>query len=425
MTKKAIFLLSAFIMTFISNAQVVTTLAGSTGGFADGTGAAAKFYYPYGVATDAAGNVYVADTFNNKIRKITQSGEVSTFAGSTYGFADGIGAAAQFIHPYGVATDNAGNLYVADSGNSKIRKITPAGVVSTLAGSTPGSVDGVGTIAQFNSPTGVATDAAGNVYVADLNNNKIRKITPAGVVTTLAGSGIYGFANGTGMVAQFNYPLGVATDAAGNVYVADSNNNKIRKITPMGVVSTLAGSSLGGFADGTGALAMFKGPIGVATDAAGNVYVGDQLNNRIRKITPAGVVSTLAGRIQQGFADGAGDLAMFDYPYGVATDTVGNVYVADQGNNKIRKIDQTLSVAQNEVASKITIYPNPVTAVLTVKLENGCVLDKIIITDLSGKVIITKIQNTATINIDNLPIGMYIIEAYSGDKKIQSKFIKQ
>ena len=306
MTKKAIFLLSAFIMTFISNAQVVTTLAGSTGGFADGTGAAAKFYYPYGVATDAAGNVYVADTFNNKIRKITQSGEVSTFAGSTYGFADGIGAAAQFIHPYGVATDNAGNLYVADSGNSKIRKITPAGVVSTLAGSTPGSVDGVGTIAQFNSPTGVATDAAGNVYVADLNNNKIRKITPAGVVTTLAGSGIYGFANGTGMVAQFNYPLGVATDAAGNVYVADSNNNKIRKITPMGVVSTLAGSSLGGFADGTGALAMFKGPIGVATDAAGNVYVGDQLNNRIRKITPAGVVSTLAGRIQQGFADGAG-----------------------------------------------------------------------------------------------------------------------
>ena len=314
----------------------VSTLAGSTQGFLDDTGTAAQFYNPYGVAVDKDGNVYVADYYNHKIRKITSDGVVSTLAGSTQGFLDGTGTAAQFRNPRGVAVDAAGYVYVADRSNNRIRKITPAGVVSTLAGSgSIGSADGTGTAAQFYHPSGVAVDADGYVYVADRSNNRIRKITSDGAVSTLAGS-TQGFLDDTGTVAKFSYPTGVAVASDGNVYVADRSNNRIRKITPAGVVSTLAGSTQG-FADGTGTDAQFNFPRGVAVDATGNVYVADSHNNRIRKITPNGAVSDLAGSTS-GFADGTGTAAQFSYPYGVSVDAAGNVYVADYYNNMIRKI---------------------------------------------------------------------------------------
>jgi len=317
----------------ITPAGVVSTLAGSAGvaGSADGIGTAARFDHPYSVAADSAGNVYVADTFNYTIRKITPAGQVSTLAGSAgaYGSADGMGAAASFAAPGSVATDGAGNVYVADTNNNAIRKITPAGVVGTLV-----------VAATFNSPKGVATDSAGNVYVADLNFT-IRKIAPGGVVSTLAGSaGFTGSADGTGTAASFNYPTSVATDTAGNVYVADARNNTIRKITPAGVVSTLAGSAgVAGSADGIGSAAGFDFPTGVATDSAGNVYVADTYNNAIRKITFRGGVSTLAGAAEAaGSADGVGPAASFLQPEGLATDSAGNVYVADTWNDMIRKI---------------------------------------------------------------------------------------
>jgi sugar lactone lactonase YvrE len=344
----------------ITPAGVVTTLAGTAGssGSADGTGAAARFYQPSGVAVDGAGNVLVADRGNNTIRKITPAGVVTTLAGSagSSGSADGTGAVARFSITYmystgpgGIAVDGASNIFVADTNNNTIRKITPAGVVTTLAGTagSDGSADGTGAAARFIDPSGVAVDGAGNVFVADFNNHTIRKITPGGVVTTIAGTaGWSGSADGTGSAARFNQPSGVAVDGAGNVLVADSGNNTIRKITPAGVVTTLAGTagSLGSV-DGTGAAARFASPSGVAVDGAGNVFVADNLYSTIRKITPTGVVTTLAGTAgSYGSADGTGAAARFYSPTGVSVDKAGNVFVADTGNNAIRKISTSAAV---------------------------------------------------------------------------------
>ena len=316
---------------------MVTTLAGSTQGYMDGTGTAAQFYSPSGVAVDSSGNVYVADTINNRIRKIDPAGVVTTLAGSSAGYVDDTGTAAKFSSPTGVAVDSSGNVYVADFGNNRIRKIDPAGVVTTFAGSTSGDDDGTGTAAQFYNPYGVAVDSSGHVYVADSNNHRIRKISPTGVVTTFAGSSS-GNADGTGTAAQFDQPYGVAVDSSGHVYVADLGNSRIRKIDPAGVVTTLAGSSAGD-ADGTGSAAQFNSPHGVAVDSSGNVYVADLGNNRIRKIDPAGVVTTFAGSTS-GYMDGALTAAKFKDPSGVTVDSSGNVYVADNNNHRIRKISR-------------------------------------------------------------------------------------
>jgi serine/threonine-protein kinase len=324
-------------------AAQVTTFAGSTtAGSANGTAAAAQFNGPAGVAFDTAGNLYVADAANNEIRMITPAGVVTTFAGSiTPGDSDGTGGAASFHSPEGVAVDSSGNVYVADTDNNEIRKITPTGVVTTFAGSTvAGHADGTGGAASFTLPTGLAIDAAGDLYVADSGNNEIRMITPAGVVSTLAGSTTAGNADGTGSAASFNQPAGVAVDASGNVFVADFGNNEIREVTPSGVVTTVAGSGAQGHADGTGTAASFYSPTGVAVDSSGNIYVADTNNNEIRKITPAGVVLTLAGSPAAGNQDGTGSSSSFKFPFNIALDGSGDLFLADFGNNEIREIKQ-------------------------------------------------------------------------------------
>jgi sugar lactone lactonase YvrE len=325
----------------------VSTVAGVAGliGSADGSATAARFHFPDGVATDSIGNVYVADTFNQTIRRITPAGLVSTLAGvaGQPGSTDGLGAAARFSLPASVTTDSADNLYVADFGNHTIRKVTSAGQVSTIAGValSSGSADGAGVAARFFSPGGLSCDSAGNVYVADYGNHTIRKITSSGLVSTLAGTaGILGSADGVGTAARFNRPAGLAIDGVGNIYVGDSMNHTIRKITPAGLVSTVAGlAGTAGSADGLGLSARFSIPSGVVIDNAGTVYVADNSNNTIRKITPAGLVSTIAGVAGiQGSADGIGPVARFWAPVGLAITSAGNIYVADQGNHLIRKI---------------------------------------------------------------------------------------
>jgi len=243
------------------------------------------------VAADTKGNVYVADTNNYTIRKITSAGVVTTLAGTAgvFGYADGTGSAAQFTYPYSVAVDSTGsNVYVADLSNQSIRKIVVStGAVTTLAGSPNngcGYADGTGTAASFCNPEGVAVDSSGNVYVSDTGYSIIRKITSAGVVTTVAGTpGVYGSADGTKASAQFNNPWGIAVDKTKNLYVSDYNNSTIRKITATGVVTTLGGvpGSIG-LADRTGSNARFYDAIGIAVDGTGKLYVADTYNSIIR-----------------------------------------------------------------------------------------------------------------------------------------------
>jgi len=300
-------------------------------GSANGTATGASFNQPAGIAIDAAGNIYVADYGNSLIRKITAAGVVTTLAGSgTEGMVNGTGTAASFFQPTGVAVDGSGNVYVADKENNVIRKISAAGVVVTFAGTgVQGSANGTAATATFNQPTGVAVDGSGNVYVADNGNDMIREISAAGNVTTLAGSGTEGAVNGIGTAASFFEPMELVVDGSGNVYVTDYGNNLVRKITTSGNVTTLAGSGSSGAANGSGTAAAFDGITGIALDALNNVYVSDNGNNLVREISPSGNVTTF---------DSSGGNTLFGGPYGIALDATGNVYVADYTGNAIQKI---------------------------------------------------------------------------------------
>lgn len=325
-----------------------STFAGNAKGpgFSDGTGATARFHYPRGMGADSSGNLYLADTNNHTIRKITPAGVATTLAGSPLmaGSTNGTGAAARFNYPQCLAVGPDGTIYVTQ--NHMVRKVTGAGVVTTLAGSSTatGSTNATGTSARFNLPFGVAVDPSGNIYVADSGNQTIRKITSAGVVTTFAGTaGAAGSTDGTGSAARFSNPMGLATDAAGNVYVADSNNQTIRKITPAGVVTTVAGTvGQSGTVDGTLTTARLNYPEHLVLDSSGNLYVVEYA--AIRKVTPAGDVTTLAGSSLGGRANGAGTVARFSSPYGITRDASGNLLVVDSDNHSIRRIATDLIV---------------------------------------------------------------------------------
>lgn len=374
----------------------VTTLAGAVGeaGYADGWGNSARFDKPAAVAADKAGNVYVADSGNHVVRKISAEGSVTTLAGlaGDAGHADGTGRAARFRAPHGVAVDGAGNVYVADTHNHAVRKITPAGAVTTLAGKVEiknglpvgGFADGKGAEARFRAPRGVAVDGAGHVIVADTENAVLRKVAADGTVTTLAGgAGAAGYKDGPAKDARFNYPQQVAADAAGNVVVADTWNQAVRRvaadgmvttvtnsaacfpsprgvavdrvgnvavadadvqtvclITPSGQLSVLAGSaSRHGGADGAAGVARFNRPCGVVAYGEGQLVVSDNFGHTLRTVAPDGTVATLAGKVgATGGTDGKGEEARFFWPSGMVGDAEGNVYVADAGNHTLRKV---------------------------------------------------------------------------------------
>ncbi|MFH1498655.1 MAG: SMP-30/gluconolactonase/LRE family protein [Verrucomicrobiota bacterium] len=330
---------------------LVETLAGAyeQAGSVNGTGTAARLNQPSGLVHDAAGGrLVLTDTLNSQLRALDLATlAVTTPAGPPFsrGAVDGVGEAARFQAPDQLARDDAGNLYVADRDNHTLRKIAPDGTVTTLAGlaGNAGTLDGTGAAARFNSPSGVGVLPDGSaVYVSEADAHVVRKVTAAGVVTTLAGApGETGSTDATGGAARFNQPAGLALDAAGNLFVAEFGNHTIRRITPAGEVTTLAGTpGLLGATDGTGGAARFRNPHGLAIDGAGNLFVADSLNQTIRRVTPAGVVSTYAGAAGDNGSDDAdtAGAARFFYPYGVAVDAAGRVYVADYANHLIRRI---------------------------------------------------------------------------------------
>jgi sugar lactone lactonase YvrE len=326
--------LTAFLALLASTFNF-TTLAGSAATVTngqDGTGADAAFDAPRGIAIDRAGTIYIADTRNNTIRKISSGGVVTTLAGTagTEGFANGAGAAARFNEPFGVAVDDAGNVYVADASNNAIRKITADGVVTTVAGGGgPGTADGQGTVAKLDEPRGICIDSTGTLYIADYDNHTIRKITSSGVVSTIAGQAdVPGNADGVGTAASFRGPMGIAVDSAGVVYVADSGNRAIRRIAQNGAVTTLT-------LTGTG----LSEPRGIVVAASGTILVADYGSHSIRSISSSGAVTTYAGAVESpGTADGAATAARFHYPSSLALSSDGSIYVADTENDTIRMI---------------------------------------------------------------------------------------
>lgn len=317
----------------------VSALAGSTSGYADGLGSVARFTLPFGLAADSAGNVFVADSGNHRVRKVGPDGMVTTVAGSAQGFENGEAAKARFNQPRGIAVDRSGTLYVTDTYNNQIRVIGRDGTVTTLAGNVePGLVDAAGDAARFNHPTGIAVDETGAVFVADTGNNCIRKIAPDGHVSTVAGSRDGGFHNGLRLEARFNLPAGIAQDRAGNLFIADAGNHAIRKMDRYGVVITFAGNGDFGDDDGQGPLARFDEPQGIAVDSTGTVYVADTNNNYIRRISTNGTVETLAGTGYEGFVNGGAEQSEFAQPVGITLDQIGRLYIADYNNGLIRLI---------------------------------------------------------------------------------------
>lgn len=333
----------------IAPSGVVSTLAGTESkgdgsalGFADGAGTTARFNYPSGLTIDRIGNLYVADRGNHVVRKVTPDGMVTTIAGTPGqgGSRDGPVNDARFTAPSAITVDAQGVLYITDMLDHTVRRIVPGGGVTTIAGAAPraGSADGAGSAALFNHPTGLAHDNAGNLYVADTGNATIRKITGNQVATIAGAAGQTGAADGTGSAARFNRPLGVAADVLGNIFVADSSNYLVRRITPAGMVGTYAGSGQEGYLDGPALSAQFMEPNGVAVDMNGNVYVADRSSDAIRKITPQGMVSTLAGHQDTSYAPyGFGTGNELGFPLNVAVDKAGNVYTIDS-NTAVRKI---------------------------------------------------------------------------------------
>jgi sugar lactone lactonase YvrE/ketopantoate hydroxymethyltransferase len=352
-----------------------STLAGlaASAGYLDNSGSSAKFSLPVGVVSDSAGSLYVADKGNSVIRKISNGGIVTTIAGTAgvVGSLDATGTSALFNSPSALVLDSSGNLYVADTGNSIIRKIDIHGVVTTIAGTAglTGSTDAIGSSARFNNPNGIAIDSVGNLYISDTGNSIIRKIDINGVVTTIAGTaGLTGSTNGTGSAARFNHPTGITIDTSNNLYIADTGNNIIRKATSSYVVTTIAGTaSTIGSVDGIGAAALFYAPSGIAIDSNGNLFVADTNNSTIRKITSAGVTSTIGGIAGTiGSTNGISSQALFYNPSAIAVDGSGNLYIGDTLNDTIRiGTTATLPTITGQPISQVSNYGSSVSLYVT------------------------------------------------------------
>ena len=420
-------------------AQNIYTVAGNgVAGFGgdDSSAIHAPLNLPFGIAIDSVGNVYIADKANNRVRKINEAGIITTIAGNGIGGYSGDGGwatAASIYDITGVAVDKYGSVYIADKSNQRIRKVDTIGIITTIAGTGIASYNGdniIATTAQLNNPRGVAIDTKGNVYIADQANERIRKIDTQGIITTVIGNGTIGFSgdNGQATLAQLNNPYSLAIDRIGNIYVCDVDNQRIRKIDTTGIITSVAGNGTGGYSGDNeiATTAALNEPIGVATDTNGNIYIADGWNNRIRLVNNMGIINTIVGTGASGFA-GDGNpaiLATLYLPYGIAISKTGSIYIADNGNNRIRKTAIPTLIKNTIYKQELQIFPNPNNGSFTILISSTTKAEAFLsITNLLGQIILqtTLPTNTPTQIILKAPIGLYDLKVRCEGEIINSK----
>ncbi len=441
-------LISCFVfLSILTQAQIITTIAGyGPTGFTPGTyggdggpATLANLYLPTSVVFDNSGNLIIADYFNHRIRKINSLGIISTIAGNgTHGHSGdgGPATAAELWYPMQVAVDVSGNIYISDAGNNKIRKVSISGIITTIAGIDTFGYAGDGgpaTAATLNYPNGVAVDNAGNVYIDDDANFVVRKINTSGIISTIGGIYDSGSPLGDGGPATSGTLYDarqIAVDASGNLFIADEHNNRIRKISAAGIITTVAGNGTYGFTgDGGQATdAELAYPMAVTVDAAGNLYIGDAGNIRVRKVSPSGVITTIAGNGSGGYTGDGGPATAAELisPEGIALDASGNIYFADNGNNRIRKISPANTMVNSNPGflTEINFYPNPVLDNLTIVVTYP--ISDLVITNITGKQMkkftFLNAGKEQTINVSDLPAGLYLIRINGNDVR---KFLKE
>jgi sugar lactone lactonase YvrE len=448
---KKIFFLPFALFSLISSitcyAQTITTITGTgTNSFSgDGSQATdAEVNSPLGVAVDAFGNIYIADEGNSRVRVINSSGIISTFAGSgiAFGYSGDGGPAtnAELPEPWSVAVGASGKIYIGDIYNNVVRMVN-LNTISRFAGiGTPFGYAGDGgqaTAAEINYPTGLAVDPSGNVYIADQYNNRIRKVNTSGIISTIAGNdNITGYSGDGGLAtaAEIYGPTGVAVDVSGNVYFPDCNNQRVRKINSSGIISTIVGNGTAGFSGdgGPATAAELNGPIYVEVDTYGNVYIADVNNNRIRRVNTSGIITTIVGNGIAGYSGDGGPStnAEINAPHGIALDSFGNLYIADPGNSRIRKVSNVTGIDEVSTSLGITkLFPNPNSGIFTI--ESSVISDKssVEIYNMLGEKTYTSRLNSGNtqINLSNKPEGIYLyrILTETGQEISEGKFIIQ
>lgn len=437
---KRIFLI-LFLLPLFAKGQIITTVAGNgiIGDIGDGGPATlAELNEAHVAVTDAMGNVYIADEYSNRIRKVNTSGIITTIAGTTFGFSgdSGPATAAQIGNVRAMRIDSVGNLYFSDVYNGRIRKISTSGIITTVVGNTAGGGfggdGGPATAANLNLPADFVLDNLGNIYIVDESNFRIRKVDTSGIINTISGPGVAGILGdgGPATAASFDYPVAINSDAMGNIYISDYYNERIRKISiSTGIITTIAGVGINGYSGdgGPATAAEIDGPNKISFDALGNLYFVDGFNSRIRKIDTAGIISTVAGSGVAGYSGDGGlaTAAQLNLPYGLFIDAANDMYITDRGNNTVRKIGLGLIATDaNEInyKSKIQIFPNPMSTQLTVIVPNN--VDQLTIANFLGQTVFSHKYNTEKIQIDvtELPVGLYFIKINGFEIR---RFVKQ
>ncbi len=445
-----LFIISILHFSFFTlKAQNITTFAGNGDPGFGGDGDIysshyTKFYTPADVFIDSADNIFISDHGNNRIRKINTNGTLSTIAGNGtigYGGDGGLATDASLNNPWGVTEDAVGNIYIDDQINNVIRKVSSSGIITTFAGIGAAGYSGDGgpaSSAELHTPDDVTVDTKGNIYIADLNNNRIRKVDISGTITTIAGNGFGGYCGDGGQAtdAELNGPVGVFIDKLGNVFISDFDNSRIRKVNTSGIISTIAGNGTQGYS-GDGGLATtaeLNTPVRAITDSIGNLYIDDAGNNVIREvINSSGIISTIAGNGTGGYSGDGGPATSAELfsPDGIALDKYGNVYIADFYNNRIREVVYSPEgIKNNENNMPFHVYPNPAINNLNFKLNGLNPLPVILsIMDLTGREVLSYslayAPNYLSIDISSLSSGMYFISITNKNEKFFfQKFIK-